>query len=642
MKAFTVTGLHKASMLDSYHDENHSPLSRRCGITEKSTTRTSSIRKMWQDLESEGKCETIESEETLIDTNEIENQNQNQIAVHNTQEDENKPRLHRSPSLDVPEKERVRKVFRDWGSKSFEGLLDNCSRENEYKRVRIELSGQQATHVGSLIEKVKDGSVNLGVGEKRPIRRIYGRQALLDLLAKFVRERKREVDSLLENQFVSNFAHRHRIQSLLKGRFLRNKRFVEDEKPSSVAASELGLLRQTHAVSDIRKGFLSILNNYNNIPEIIQSDSENEIKYEQAKEIPDEISDKFKTNNLTSNREAHNPQQFASPIEVTHYPQSDSDTDTDTDNHTDMKYDNIEKAEEIVHKIPHERENLSELPQVVCLHPLQTSTDSLNWQEVSQAEKEWEESVTEDDENEWHHLTRTDSDEGIDVISPLRSDSQESHDEWFGGNYSYQEPTPAGTRITFYWSDDDDNDNNRSELTEITNRRTVSNLLQSDFGARLEQLMQSYVDRQNQGFESENEGDETETVDSNSPSVVIPETPREKEIINGLRIDMDKLQERMNDMQRMLEACMDMQHELQKSVHQELHSALNRSNSGGAYEDDRIGNYDGVSSPEKKGVCYLCRDDDFESLPNRSGAYMYICSQCAEKINWSKVKESVR
>lgn len=619
MKAFTVAGLHKASMLDSYHDENHSPSSRRCGITEKSTTRTSSIRKMWQDLESEGKYESMESEETLIDTNEIENQNQNQIAVHNRQEDENKPRLHQSPSLDVPEKERVRKVFRDWGSKSFEGLLDNCLTENEYKRVRIELSGQQVT--------------DFGVGDKKPIRRIYGRQALLDLLAKFVRERKREVDSLLENQFVSNFAHRHRIQSLLKGRFLRNKRFVEDEKPSSVAASELGLLRQTHAVSDIRKGFLSILNNYNHTPEITQSDSENEIKYEQAKEIPDEISEKFKTNNLTSNREAHNPQQFASPIEETHYPQSDSDTESDND----IKYDNIEKAEEIIHKIPHERENLSELPQQT-LHPLQISTDSLNWQEVSQAEKEWEESVTEDDENEWHHLTRTDSDEGIDVISPLRSDSQESRDEWFGGNYSYQEPTPAGTRITFYWSDDDDNDNNRSELTEITNRRTVSNILQSDFGARLELLMQSYVDRQNQGFESENEGDEIETVDSHSTSVVIPET---HEIINGLRVDMDKLQERMNEMQRMLEVCMDMQHELQKSVHQELYSALNRSNSG-ACEDDCIGEYDGVSSSRKKGVCYLCRDDGFESLPNRSGAHMYICSQCAEKINWSKVKESVR
>ena len=58
-------------------------------------------------------------------------------------------------------------------------------------------------------------------------------------------------------------------------------------------------------------------------------------------------------------------------------------------------------------------------------------------------------------------------------------------------------------------------------------RRTVSNLLQSDFGARLgELLMQSYVNRQYQAFESQNE-----VVDSSL--VFIPETEEESEIING-------------------------------------------------------------------------------------------------------------
>lgn len=42
------------------------------------------------------------------------------------------------------------------------------------------------------------------------------------------------------------------MQSLLRGRFLRNDRMVEDERPRSTAARELGLLRQRHTVSGLR------------------------------------------------------------------------------------------------------------------------------------------------------------------------------------------------------------------------------------------------------------------------------------------------------------------------------------------------------------------------------------------------------
>ncbi|XP_076899370.1 uncharacterized protein LOC143553221 [Bidens hawaiensis] len=643
-----VAGLHKASGLESY-----------LGSKDRSTTRTSFIRKMWRDLENEGRVKEngrlqtsgviispeSPSSSSLEGENEIENecpQSQNEMVGQ--------------------EKEDVKKMFHECGSKSFGGhtvhsssRLNNCSRtqragEHECKRVRIVREWLESS-TGSEESTTPTGSqIN---GARSPIRRIYGRQALIDLLTKFVRERKREVDDLLENKYVSNFAHRHRIQSLLKGRFLRNQRFVEDEKPTSVAASELGFLKRTNAVSDIRKGFLTRLNNSCHAA---QSDpdtiSDNEVSnydhIEQAEEvveeIPHKISKNFETTNLTIYRGSHSPPESHSspgemhdnnslqyeetktlPFTVDHSrgDQSDSDTSSDHDlanehteqvvgeefettnefdsstDHNDMKFDRIDQAEETAHEVL----NATGTPQ--------ESHDDGEW---------YQETFGSDfqdlHEEEWYV---NDNDNVVD-----------STESWFGGNNSYLE-TALVRSNTYYWFDDGDDASRVVELRELTNRRSVSNLLQGDFGPRLDQLMQSHVSRQDQVFESENEwmhdhnqqqrlGENANGIDGSpqrhgdhdlhgAEDIQFPDSgyhlSAEHEVINSLRIDMEILEQRMNDMQKMLEACMDMQVELQRSVQQELYSALNRSpNSRGAFEDE-------FESSPQTGDCFLCCDDGF-------------------------------
>lgn len=205
------------------------------------------------------------------------------IGSENGQED--------SSDLGEVGRERVRQIFREWMNSGARECTSSISRRNsgsraewlgetEQERVRIirewvQMNSQQrgacvdrreeqGSEVAGQIEQVLDGmAVNHNDGQaentRRGIRRLCGRQALLDMLKKHERERQRELQGLLEHHVVTQFAHRNRIQSLLRGRFLRNDRIIGDERPTSSAASELGLLRQRHTVSDLREGFFSRL-----------------------------------------------------------------------------------------------------------------------------------------------------------------------------------------------------------------------------------------------------------------------------------------------------------------------------------------------------------------------------------------------
>ncbi|KAI3822836.1 hypothetical protein L1987_10435 [Smallanthus sonchifolius] len=700
-----LAGINNVSVLESsYFGDNYSPVSRRWGNQEKPITRTSFIRKLWRDLEDGSKTreterkqtcgmidsnigsqcscssEGAESEDLSIITSEAENECpliQNKMGIQNEQEDNHNLCLQNSPAVGVADKERVRQVFREWGSKNNNGRAlnalhnNNCSRarlicENESKRVRtvrqwLESNTQQAETGQSLIEEQVGVDANqTSVGARRSIRLLYGRHALLDLLTRFEMERKQEMQILLESRPVSTFAHRKRIQALLKGRFLWNQRFVQEERSTSTAERELGLLRQTNTVSDLRKGFLPKVNNHEQAHDGSQSDtsSVNGMQYQENQVLEDIVneSDTSSDNDMKNqenrllddivNEYESEGQPPPPPTEI--FESRDQDQDHQEEEGSVERNQgayNIEPSQqslELKSQYESDGDALDVDETFDHLNPSETESDILSWQEeIVEAEED---------------LSNTES------IHSLNANSIENQDEWL-----YQETVhdgwydnhhPVVTTDAFYTPDDDDDDdddddnNNRHELQQLMSRRRVSNLLQSDFRARLDQVLQSYLARQDQASESdedwmlemehqdpyqhsidENENDNDEAAESTEPADSWQQHPEinqhsgtEWDIINGLRMDMVTLQERMNSMQNTLETCMKMQLELQRSVQQEVSSALNRSS---------------ISGEQSMQACFLCCDSGSDSSPNRCGD-VYVCSNCAQKINWSKVKESVR
>ncbi|KAK6933464.1 hypothetical protein RJ641_036358, partial [Dillenia turbinata] len=734
-----------------------------------------------------------ENQGSMEDVSESENDfgswSNEQIGPQNERRDQNSSSREQSPDVGDIDRERVRQIVRGWMES---GITDHSSNvtqrsnspraewlgETERERVRIvrewvQMTSQQrgarvgrreeqAAGHGDHVDQAREGSVadhDEGQPEhiRRDMLRLRGRQALIDLLVRIERERQRELQGLLEHRAVSDFAHRNRIQSLLRGRFLRNERPAEEERPPSSAASELVQLRQRHTVSGLRYVVSSPFFFFFRLfwcssvsvfgchffwhlgvglvgVDLLDFAGAGILYYLSTSGtfyILDRVVQRFV---LTTIRvavcihsgasvvlvcEVINREGFRSRLENIVWGQVSSQSDTPSNNITEYRNDQIQmNAPQDVQNESHEQ-SLSGTQE----HDGRQSRDhvedqesnraveGMGWQETANRGGDWQEEVAEDDRanweppnyddfnrwrggaaedinTNWQENTGNDWREETSQNEVVDRQTQEVHEVWPEDgsreaveNWSEAPSDPPRVRrsVPFrrfnrFHPPDDDNVYSM-ELRELLSRRSVSNLLRSGFRESLDQLIQSYVERQGrspidwdhyrnlssppspdrvpeQRRDEQNEDQRDASVrplvqpappvpppqplwhqelqHANWPRHSVHRSELEWETINDLRADMARLQQSMSHMQRMLEACMDMQLELQRSVRQEVSAALNRSAGGqgvGAETSEDGSKWGHV----RKGTCCVCCDSHIDSLLYRCG-HMCTCSKCANEL----------
>ncbi|RZC77216.1 hypothetical protein C5167_001406 [Papaver somniferum] len=768
----------------SFLRESPSPPSSRPGGVDRTSTTASSLLQMWRELEDEQIVnrarESLRRQRVdpstragSVDPSESDNESgvwsQGQNDRQNDRGDQESSSREQSPDLGEVERERVRQIARGWRDSGVSDRTPNVTQsnggprrellgENERERVRLvrewvhmsteprgsrgERGQEQSSEVSAQIDRVRDGLVvennNGQSGHLRRDRpRLRGRQAHIDLLIRIERERQIEVQDLLEQRAVSRFAHRNRIQALLKSRFLRTGRSTVEERPVSTAASEIGFLRRRNNALGLRGGFGTRLehtvNGEGSSNPNLQSDSNsnngsrNELTYASASHDTENVTgehlqprstavDVHQLPELTADSESstarenvtHEPSLTRSiEGDVDQLPQLtgnlENSTTRETVTHEPMQ---LRSTEGDAHQSPEltgELENSSEIEQVTWQEPTDNGRDQDNQanelesresQQSTEVESnvDWQDNNEEEMDGNWLEDARrprtnwpqeTPGNQGEEESRfPIENEdwnedeSQDALIHWPDSPYGESIQLALPRRMTSFDVPEDDNVYS-VELRDLHSRRSVSNLLDSGFRESLSQLIQSFVERQgrppsNWGLnramsmsmptsqdrdqEDPADGQNEGQLDTRPPPFSLPSPPApppqplwhhelhhtnwpghtmhrteyEWEVINDLRADVARLQQGMSHMQRMLEACMDMQLELQRSVRQEVSAALNRSvTESGEVKDSAEEDSNWVHV--RKGICCVCCDSHIDSLLYRCG-HMCTCSKCATEL----------
>nr|BAJ94141.1 predicted protein [Hordeum vulgare subsp. vulgare] len=576
----------------------------------------------------------------------------------------------REPSPDTPDRhrERVRQIARrlttstDSPTAAAATATGEWLGETERQRVRlvrewVQMASQPRDPRAASRREEPTAAERERRGEPP---RLRGRQARTDVITRMSRERQRELQGLSGYHIVSQFPQRSRsrIQGLLRVRFLRNAVLpVEEERQPSVAARELGQLRQSHRVSTLRS------------ESAVSSQDVSPSDAPVAENVP-----------LLDNDETEQGADFG------HLTVSEDVAQTTPEN-VGLQEDNVDVAEAESPATTSVDIVDMQVSQVDNGLQDETERETIFWQPSLDVRLDrWPNETADNSDRNWEDNAEELHSEIVEDDERENENLQDEHDVWHddeshGTEENWQDDfqdaaldTGPIPRIENSFNLRDEANLHNMELRELLSRRSVSNLLSNGFGDSLEQLIRSYVQRRGHAPLNWNLDTAMPTANApngnqelvrnaenrqfqgpvNRPALVIPPPPlpprqplwhrdlrhntwssrhrvhQELDAINDLKADMNRLQQGMSSMQRMLEACMDMQLELQRSVRQEVSAALSRFPGPEGMFLDLHG--DGTRWDQvRKGTCCVCCDTQIDSLLYRCG-HMCTCSKCANEL----------
>ncbi|KAL4201428.1 hypothetical protein AMTRI_Chr02g258650 [Amborella trichopoda] len=523
----------------------------------------------------------------------------------------------------------------------------------------------------------------LGFGRSNPPR-IRGRQATVDLLMRLVRERQRELTGLLERRPVSGFSHRNRIQTTLKGRFLHHRLAAHDQRPPQPpAAVEIEYLQLGTSISRLRERFAP------GAPTTERTDHVADQSSRSKREPPDNSSSSSNNSNNDSSSSSS-----SSNISINNNGNSSSsnnknDNNNNNDNRSSSAFGNNNNNENNNNEIT----TLGSIHSLTCLasssnhlldpevatgeaadgiaaqqllltpvqsqnEDLQTSDSLLRETRLQISDSEWQGNEYAETLLEWQEGDVSEEPHADDLQDQQIEDVDQHPWEMAESSFSHQIWEVHSQNLHYDWPE---NHLHNVELRELQERRSVSNALASDFRVTMDQLILSHLERQEDEPNNESIEDQEhiqhqsdsdfDQIASTSFSLPLPtrllrqlEGPShsaftcsnhsiELDLIYDLRAEMAHLQHGMHELQKMIESCIEMQVELQRSVRQELSAALNHSSKAheGIREETSMGSKRGTV---KKGVCCVCYEVQVDTLLYRCG-HMCTCLKCANELQWN-------